>query len=163
MKRLLILRHAKSDWSDSALEDFDRPLNPRGRKEVSRVARFLATHGRPDVILSSPARRAHETALGLVEVFGEGIDLVLDGRLYLAPPATLAEVLGAAAGAADTAAVVAHNPGLEEWIRQLTGARAILPPAGVACLDLQVGHWDRAGTAAGRLQWLVTPKLLKRR
>lgn len=163
MKSLLVLRHAKSDWSDDALPDFDRPLNRRGRKDVPRVARFLARHGRPDLILVSPARRAHETAVGLAAVLGDGVELVHDGRLYLAPPAALTEVLGAAAGQAAAAVVVAHNPGLEEWIRQLCGARVALPAAGVARIDLDVSSWRQVGGTGGQLRWLVTPKLLPRR
>ena len=160
MKSLLVMRHAKSDWSRPDREDFDRPLNKRGRKDVPRVAGFLdLCAGPPDLVLASAAVRAQETAVGLVEEMEEGPQLVLDGRLYMAGPETLSEVLAAAAGQAETALVIAHNPGLEEWIARLTGARVRLPTAAVARVDLESPGWE--GPLQGVLQWLVTPRLLR--
>ena len=160
MKRLLVMRHAKSDWSSPDQEDFDRPLNKRGRKDVPRVAGFLeACAEPPDLVLASAAVRAQETAARLVEELEEGPQLVLDGRLYLAGPDTLFEVLAATAGKAGSAVVIAHNPGLEQWISRLTGARVRLPTAAVARVDLDVPRWE--GPLEGELQWLVTPRLLR--
>ena len=161
MKRLLVMRHAKSDWSRPDQEDFDRPLNKRGRKDVPRVAGFLeACGGAPDLVLASAAVRAQETAVRLVEELEEGPQLVLDGRLYMAAPDTLSEVLSAAAGQAGTALVIAHNPGMEQWIARLTGARVRLPTAAVARVDLEVPRWE-GPLEDGVLQWLVTPRLLR--
>lgn len=160
MKSLLVMRHAKSDWSAEGLEDFDRPLNKRGRKDVPRVARFLAAIGLPDLVLSSPAVRANQTAVGLIEGLGNGPQLATDSRLYGASPETLAAVLAATAGAAETVLLVAHNPGLEEWLHQLTGAHITLPTATLARVDFPGDTWE-IGPAQGQLQWLVTPKLLK--
>ena len=160
MKSLLVMRHAKSDWSRPDREDFDRPLNKRGRKDVPRVAGFLEACGaRPDLVLASAAVRAQETAARLVEELEEGPQLVLDGRLYMAGPEALSEVLAAAAGQADTALVIAHNPGMEQWIARLTGARVRLPTAAVARVDLEAPGWE--GPLQGVLQWLVTPRLLR--
>lgn len=161
MKNLLVMRHAKSDWSHEGMEDFDRPLNRRGRKDVPRVARFLAGAGPPELVLSSSAVRAHETAIGLVEASDDDPQLVLDGRLYGAGPQILSEVLAAAAGGVDTVLLVAHNPGLEDWIAELTGASLRLPTASVARIDFDTDTWDGFGQQRGQLQWLVTPKLLK--
>ena len=161
MKRLFVMRHAKSDWSRPEQEDFDRPLNKRGRKDVPRVAGFLeACGGTPDLVLASAAVRAQETAARLVEELEEGPQLVLDGRLYMAAPETLSEVVAAAAGKAGTALVIAHNPGLEQWIARLTGARVRLPTAAVARVDLDVPRWE-GPLEEGELQWLVTPRLLR--
>ena len=161
MKSLLVMRHAKSDWSRPDREDFDRPLNKRGRKDVPRVAGFLeACAGPPDLVLASAAVRAQETAARLVEELGEGPQLVLDGRLYMAGPEALSEVLAAAAGKAATALVIAHNPGMEQWVARLTGARVRLPTAAVARVDLEVPRWE-GPLEGGVLQWLVTPRLLR--
>lgn len=155
------MRHAKSDWSRPDRADFDRPLNKRGRKDVPRVAEFLeACAEPPDLVLASAAVRAQETAVRLVEELEEGPQLVLDGRLYMAGPESLSEVLAATAGKAGTALVIAHNPGLEQWIARLTGARVRLPTAAVARVDLDVPRWE-GPLDEGALQWLVTPRLLR--
>ena len=155
------MRHAKSDWSRPDRADFDRPLNKRGRKDVPRVAEFLeACAEPPDLVLASAAVRAQETAVRLVEELEEGPQLVLDGRLYMAGPEALSEVLAATAGKAGTALVIAHNPGMEQWIARLTGARVRLPTAAVARVDLDVPRWE-GPLDEGALQWLVTPRLLR--
>ena len=155
------MRHAKSDWSRPDRADFDRPLNKRGRKDVPRVAEFLeACAEPPDLVLASAAVRAQETAVRLVEELEEGPQLVLDGRLYMAGPEALSEVLAATAGKAGTALVIAHNPGMEQWIARLTGARVRLPTAAVARVDLEVARWE-GPLDEGALQWLVTPRLLR--
>ncbi len=162
MQRLLIMRHAKSDWADESMEDFDRPLNARGQKDVPTVARFLAGSAPPDLVLASAARRAQETATRLVDALDNTPELLLDGRLYLSTPDTLATVLAGAAGDAETVVVIAHNPGVEEWASHLSGARIHMPPGAVACLDSDAESWTEAGRANSPLRWLITPKLLKR-
>ena len=165
MKRLLIMRHAKSDRADASLPDFDRPLNRRGQKDVPRVARFLAGAAAPDLVLSSAAQRAQQTAVGLVDSLGELLgappELVVDGRLYLAPPDVLASTAADVFGKATTALVVAHNPGVEDWVAGLTGALLRMPTAAVACIDNEADDWHAATTGRGQLQWLITPRLLK--
>jgi phosphohistidine phosphatase len=159
------MRHAKSDRADASIPDFDRPLNRRGQRDVPRIAHFLAGAAAPDVVVSSSAQRAQQTATGLVEALAEVLDaapeLVVDGRLYLAPPEVLAATLAEAAGTASTALLVAHNPGVEDWVGELTGARLRMPTAAVACIDSDAGDWAGATSHRGQLQWLITPKLLK--
>ncbi|MDA0335069.1 MAG: histidine phosphatase family protein [bacterium] len=162
MKRLLIMRHAKSDWASGSAQDFDRPLNARGQKDVPLLARFLAGAAPPDLVLASAARRAQETAIRLLEGLAPTPELVLDGRLYLATPDTLATVLAASAGAASTIVVIAHNPGVEEWASHLSGATIHLPPGAIACLESDAQSWHEAGRTKSPLRWLMTPKLLKR-
>ena len=105
MKRLLIMRHAKSDWASGSTEDFDRPLNARGQKDVPILARFLAGSAPPDLVLASAARRAQETATRLLEGLNPTPELILDGRLYLSTPDTLATVLAGTAGDAGSVVV----------------------------------------------------------
>lgn len=162
MKRLLIMRHAKSDWATGAEEDFDRPLNARGQKDVPMVAQFLGGSTPPDLIIASAARRAHETAMGLLDALPDPPELVLDGRLYLSTPDTLATVLAGSAGDAATVVVIAHNPGIEEWASLLSGATMHLPPGAVACLENDADSWAEVGRTAAPLRWLITPKLLKK-
>ncbi len=159
---LLVIRHAKSDWSEASRDDFDRPLNERGRKDVPLLARFLAGSAMPERIIASTALRARQTAEGLAEHLPGTPDLVLDERLYLAPPPTLARGLADAAGQAATVALIAHNPGIETWASELSGASIHLPPGAVACFDMAGRSWDLAATTRLPLCWLLTPKLLKR-
>lgn len=160
-RRLLIMRHAKSDWA-TGVEDYDRPLNDRGQRDVPLVARFLAGSAPPELVLASAARRARETADLLVEALSVPPELILEEQLYLAPPETLAAVLSAAGDGVKTVVVVAHNPGVEEWASRLCGAAIHMPPGAVACLESDADRWADTTHAASILRWHITPKLLKK-
>lgn len=158
MKTLLIMRHAKSDWS-TAGADFDRPLNKRGRQAVPLVAHLLSgLEEKPRLILSSPAARARETAEGLAAAL-DSCDLTFDPRLYLAPPQTLGAVLGEQDDRCDPVLVMGHNPGLEEWLALLGGGVCHLPTAGLAALALEAERWSEVRAGQGRLQWFFIPRL----
>jgi phosphohistidine phosphatase len=161
MKSLLVLRHAKSDWSSDRLEDIDRPLAHRGRRDLPRVAGVLGRlEVRPGIILHSPAARARETAVGLTERLDHLPEPRVDERLYLAGPAVLSEVLGEQDDRCAVALLVGHNPGMEEWIERLCGARVRLPTAGMALIEFGTGSWSEAAAGSGQLLWLVVPRLL---
>lgn len=162
MKHLLLMRHAKSDWATSGGEDFDRPLNARGQKDVPILARFLAGSTPPDLVIASAACRAQETATRLIEALPVAPELILDGRLYLSTPDTLATVLAGCAGQASTVVVIAHNPGMEDWASHLSGATIHMPPGAIACLESASDSWAEAGRTPSPLRWLITPKLLKK-
>ena len=161
MKTLLIMRHAKSDYPPGISDDFDRPLNKRGRADLPRIARLLAAYGpRPEVVLASAARRAHQTATGLVESLGLPASVLhLDDALYLSSPSTLTQAAAGLPDSAQTGLIIAHNPGLEEWIRELTGAHIHLPTAGLAAVELGIHSWQEIGR--GRLLYFVVPRLVK--
>jgi len=144
VKTLLILRHAKSSWNDSSLEDRDRPLNARGRRDAPRMGEVLRDESLvPDVIISSDAVRAQTTAVAVAEAAGYTRDVVIDPRLYLASPEDVLGVLQAAPDAnARLVMIVAHNPGLEDLIEQLTGERQHLPTAALVQLSLPIDTWD---------------------
>jgi len=165
MKTLYCMRHAKSDWSGGG-SDFERPLNKRGLKDVPRMARFLSTWDAPERLLSSPAERARQTASGLAAGLGAAGDegdqsLRFDPRLYGADPQTLADVAAEVEAQVDSLLVVAHNPGMEDWVRALCGARVRFPTAAIACIALPLDTWADLPNTIGQLQWLVTPKILK--
>ena len=158
MKTFLIMRHAKSDYPPHISNDFDRPLNKRGAKDVPRMARVLrASAPVPELILSSPAQRARQTAEGM-ELSG---NILFDERLYLAAPATLIDVVAGLPDSGESALIVGHNPGLEEWILQLCGCHLRLPTAGLAALCLDMSRWVEIHSARGQLQWFVNPRLVK--
>ena len=161
MKTLLIMRHAKSAYPPGISDDFDRPLNKRGRADLPRMARLLAAHGpRPEVVLASAARRAHQTATGLAASLGLPASVLhLDDALYHASSPTLAQAAAGLPDSAQTGLIIAHNPGLEAWIRQLTGAHLHLPTAGLAAVELGLHSWEEIGR--GRLLYFVVPRLVK--
>ena len=161
MKTLLIMRHAKSAYPPSVSDDFDRPLNKRGRADLPRIARLLATYGpRPDLVLASAAHRAHQTATGLVEALGlPASALHLDDALYLSSASTLTQAAAGLPDSVQTGLIIAHNPGMEEWIGELTGAHIALPTAGLAAVELNIHSWREI--SRGRLLYFVVPRLVK--
>ena len=120
---LFIVRHAKSDWSQAVTKDFDRPLNKRGVKDTPLIAHWLDNQNlRPDIIISSPAQRAKQTANVIAnQLIIPQQNIFFDKRLYLASTETLLDVLLNIE--ADIAAVmlIGHNPGLENLIIHLCG------------------------------------------
>ncbi len=122
MKQLLIMRHAKSDWSSVSGSDFDRPLNKRGRKDVPRIAEYLQQQDiTPDRILSSPAERAKETTELLIAGFGLSGDVIQwQPKLYLAGASILIEMIRDGLEQANhSLLIVSHNPGLDEIVNYL--------------------------------------------
>lgn len=160
MRTLLIMRHGKSDWSTAGQEDFDRVLNKRGRADAPRMGGAIAAAIRPQRLLVSSAARARETAEG-VAPFLPDAEILFDESLYLAPPETLHAALAQQGGDAECVLVIAHNPGLEDWIGELTGARVALPTAGLACIDFGVDDWTRISRGSGQLRFYLIPRLLR--
>ena len=150
MKTLLLLRHAKSSWDDSSIEDRDRPLNARGRRDAPRVGDVLRHASLvPDLIISSDAVRAQTTAVAVAEAAGYTGEIAIDPLLYLASPEDMVAVLQAAPDAnTQTVMIVAHNPGLEDLLARLTGERHHLSTAALVQLALPIDRWDALDTSA---------------
>ena len=164
MKTLLVLRHAKSSWSDSTLDDHDRPLNERGERDAPRMGNLLRQQRlTPDLIISSDAVRAQMTAEAVGEAAGYGGEIRLEPLLYGAAPDDIVVVLRAAPDPnAKSVMVVGHNPGLEALVGQLTGERQDLPTAALAQIDLPIDRWrDLNETTRGTLVDLWRPKELE--
>ena len=165
MKTLLVLRHAKSDRSDAALRDHDRPLAPRGERDAPQMGTALvALDMIPDRILTSTAVRARETAHLVAAAMGYGGEIIEEPDIYGASVDALLDALRECGDEA-TVLLVGHNPGLEELVCLLTGghdAEAIirLPTAGLVCLALDVEEWSQIVPACGLLQWFLTPRIV---
>ena len=169
-KILYLMRHAKSDWQDPSLEDFDRPLNDRGRRTAPVMGAFLATElGRPDHVLCSAARRATRTWELIEAELGAGIPVTWSDDLYLASASGLLKTIVALAPPkSDTLLVIGHNPGLEQLAADLSGpgsnpkARSRLKSkfstAAVAVLAFDVPAWTDLRPGHGRLTRFVRPK-----
>jgi phosphohistidine phosphatase len=133
VKRLLLLRHAKSSWDNPARADFERPLNERGRRAAPLVGRFMREQQlRPDLILCSPAERARQTAALVAEAAGLDAPLRYDERIYEATAARLVEVVTQTEETAGELLLVGHNPGMEELLELLTGEARRMPSAALA-------------------------------
>ena len=163
MRTLLLLRHAKSSWKDPALEDHDRPLNKRGRRDAPRMGELMAEKKLTvDLALCSSARRARDTAFTVLHEAGyEGETRILRS-LYMADPEGCAETLRRLEGEPQRVLVIGHNPGLEDLVQALTGETEELPTGGLAVIELSIDTWaDVAlGKAQGKLLGLWKPKQL---
>ncbi len=172
MHRLYLLRHAKSDWSNIRLSDFDRPLNARGRRSADAVGQYLAQGAYAlDLIISSSAQRTRETVARVLEASGLDVPVRFDDGLYLAAPQTLLDILAEVAADAEHVMLVGHNPGMHALGMMLAGSgdRELLDdlhakfPTG-ALLDLDLGGLPvsdiRPGAATVRR--FIKPKALLR-
>jgi phosphohistidine phosphatase len=142
MKELLILRHAKSSWSNPSLADIDRPLNKRGKRDAPRIGALLRDQDLvPDLILCSPAVRAKKTAQAVSNESGYEGEIEIHDDLYPGDPSTYLEILASSPDEIDRAMIVGHNPGLEEFLDALTGESARLPTSALAQIRLPIHDW----------------------
>jgi phosphohistidine phosphatase len=154
MKRLTIVRHAKSDWSLPGQEDWDRPLNRRGQRDAPEMARRLRSRRlKPELMLSSPAVRALTTATVMArELKVPAAHVIQDERLYLASPVDLLTVIRERGGTAKHVMVFGHNPGLTEFANRLSAGDQIdnLPTCGVFTATFDLGAWSELDWGSGR-------------
>ena len=169
--QLLLMRHAKSAWDTDAPSDYDRPLAKRGRRDAPRMGSWLRHQGLlPDAVISSPARRAKQTAVRVCRELGVAKDAIIwDSRIYSAEVADLVAVLNDCPDKAEVVLLVGHNPGLEEMLCHLCGAGVassasdkLLPTAALARLELE-GGWKRLKAGAARLVGVMRPRELTSR
>ncbi len=161
MKRLTLVRHAKSSWSEAGLPDFERPLNERGKRDAPGMGTRLAAAGfRPDRLVSSPARRARATAKRIAREIGyPRQDIVLEPDLYGAAPDALLAVIHGLPGALEHVALVGHNPGLTELHNRLADVRIDnIPTTGVVQLELAIDDWNEVDEGCARLLAFDYPK-----
>jgi phosphohistidine phosphatase len=166
MPELLLLRHAKSDWRDQDLDDFDRPLAPRGRRAALLMGRYLAAEGLiPDLILCSTARRAVETLDLLLTALASKPEIGYLKTLYLAPPSRMLAVLRRQSPERGRILLIAHNPGLQHLALDLAGPAGSdaanrlaekFPTAALA--RFQVSDWGSLGEVPARFAVFVRPR-----
>ena len=154
MKTLLILRHAKSSWKHPEISDHDRPLNKRGKHDAPIMGRQLKEKRLvPDLIISSTAVRAKDTALVIADVVGYTKEIVFLSSLYAASPDAYIQAISHVAGDNDysTILVVGHNPGLEELIEVLTGDMHELSTCALAIIEMPIEKWSTLNRRQGKL------------
>lgn len=169
MKILGLFRHAKSDWTDARLRDFDRPLNKRGRVGAGVMGKHIQDHKVGwRRIVASPAVRVTQTIDLAGEAAGETPPVTWDRRIYLANSATLMDVLREQEGDPRTILLVGHNPGLEDLIFDLVpddGTSPLrdvvedkFPTAAFAVVELDIENWDDIREGCGALVHLIRPR-----
>lgn len=167
-RRLLVMRHAKSDWDSGALGDFDRPLSNRGKRDAPRMGRWLlGSKLIPDWVISSPAVRAKDTAVKVCKELGvERSAIHWETEIYGAELGQLLQVLARCPASKRLVLLVGHNPGLEALVKYLAGEPEglprtgnLMPTAAIACLALPE-DWTALQPAIGRLEVLTYPKAL---
>ncbi len=167
MKTLTLLRHAKSTWDDPVTRDFDRPLNPRGRRAARTIGGEMKRLGLAfDAVVASPAVRVRETVAEVEASFGP-LAADFDQRLYLASLDTLLDIVRAAPDGAASLLLVAHNPGLELLTLALAAERkaplrgeveAKYPTATLAELRLPAERWADAEPGTAELARFIRPR-----
>lgn len=161
MKRLILMRHAKSDWSDGAASDFERPLNPRGRHAATALGDWLrAQDVMPDAVLSSAAERTGETTLLLALPEGTAKHFTRD--LYLATHHDILRALRGASG--DTVLIVGHNPGMSIVASEVLAQRPDHPqfeqyPTGATLIaEFDIDDWKNADWGMANARHFVVPR-----
>jgi phosphohistidine phosphatase len=167
MLRLMLLRHAKSSWP-SGIQDAERPLSDRGEAAARLMGGYMAHHSlTPDRVLCSPARRTRDTWAGVSAQLPAHVDVVFDGRLYLAGRQGILSVIRDQDDAVHALLLIGHNPGLQEaaeWliasgdVEQRERLREKFPTAGLAVIDFALDTWSGVHELSGRLEHFVTPR-----
>ena len=164
MKTVYIVRHAKSSWEDITLSDHDRPLLPVGVARTRKVAEYLKKKKiYPDIMLSSSAVRALETARILAGVIGYPVEkIIVEKRLYHASPDQIMEELFGLSDDLSSAMVFGHNPTLTYLANHfLKSGIDNLPTSGVVGIRFKTDRWEKLGEAKFKTKLIVFPKMLK--
>lgn len=171
MRRLMLLRHAKSDGLVAGQRDSDRALSARGRGAAASMGRYMAEHGLvPDKAVVSPARRTRETWELVVPAFQRQPAVTYERRLYEGSPEGMLDIAREADPAIHTLLLVGHNPGMEEFADMLVGAGHAaardrmdekFPTGALAVIDFPTDAWREIGPGKGRLDRFVPPRSLE--
>lgn len=166
MKILHLIRHAKSSWEDPFQDDFDRPLNERGRRDAPRMARRLKERElHPDMLISSPAERALSTALLIANGIDHASRVQTDNRLYHATDTGILEVIREFNNNNDEVMLFSHNPGLTDFVNRLCSEAVTdnVPTCGIVCIKVPVDRWEDIEWGKGKLVFFDYPRKHHRR
>jgi len=161
VKTLYLIRHAKSSWSNPGLADFDRGLNKRGKRNAPFMGKRLADHGvLPDLILSSPAKRAKKTANKIAKEIGYPKGrIIFKKTLYHSSVSNLLKVVTSVEDNIDSLFVVGHNWGITEFAEMLTDKDlGNIPTSGIAAITFPLDQWQHISWGDGDLLFFDFPK-----
>lgn len=169
MRRLLLLRHSKTERPEPGERDRDRKLTPRGRADAPLIGAYMARHRLiPDLVLVSPAQRTLETGALVAAALSKSPRVAKDERIYNAATQTLADLIRET-GDARTLLVIGHNPGLHDLATALIGSGDVearenlkekLPTSGLVVIDFAFDDWSELHDNAGRLERFVSPRMI---
>jgi phosphohistidine phosphatase len=162
MKTLVLIRHGKSSWQGDVLNDFDRPLNERGKKEAVEMAkRLLRNNIAVDQFVSSPARRAKKTAKLFIREYGnKESEILYLPELYHASIETFGTVVSGLSNDYTTVAVFSHNPGITEFVNTFALAQIDnMPTCGVYAVRAAAASWSEFSMATKELLLFNYPKM----
>ena len=161
MKTLFIVRHAKSSWKDSTLSDFDRPLNKRGKRDVPDMgARLKSQNILPDLIISSPAKRAFAAAKGIAKQMGYPlIGIIKADALYHASSKHIIGLIAATNDRHDSLMIFGHNPGFTYLVNDLCDFYLNnLPTCGIYGIEFPIDSWKALPVQKGKKVFYDYPK-----
>lgn len=170
MKKVILLRHAKSSWDNPDLDDNVRPLNKRGKAAAPVIGAWLAERRhKPDVVLSSSSERTRQTVKGIKHALPDLPAATFEAGLYHASPDSMLARLNQLPESCNTVLLVGHQPGLGALTRRLSNGdetrrckRAFehFPTAAAAVLELDVENWDELDFATARFVDFAKPREL---
>lgn len=159
MKTVILLRHAKSSWKNEDLSDFDRPLNARGLEAAPLIGSLMFDKKiEADAILSSPAKRARQTAVLVRETAQLKPQIRYEEKIYEASPLALFYLLAEQDDKNGSILLVGHNPGLERLTEILTGETVAMKTATLAKIDLPIEKWSEINPNCGKLSFVLYPR-----
>lgn len=160
MKQLILLRHAKSSWDYPHINDYDRPLNERGKRDAPKMAQWLSSQTiKADLIISSGAERAKNTAIAFQAIIN--IPLEIDDNLYHAGRSKLLNIIKHTDNNVNSLILVSHNPGLNDLADYLlSGFPENIPTTGIVSLKLDIKKWSEVSPKNASLQFFQFPKNL---
>ncbi|MBU0946127.1 MAG: histidine phosphatase family protein [Proteobacteria bacterium] len=165
MKKLYLIRHAKSSWADPTLRDFDRPLNKRGRRDAPFMGKKLAERKiKPDFIISSSAKRAEQT----VQILAKAIAypqkrIYFSEAIYLADENGLYRILRSCDDRVNSLLLVGHNFGITDFAVSISGTQIEnIPTCGIVAMKFDLDSWQQVEPNTGRLLFFDWPKKYKK-
>jgi len=161
VKTVILIRHAKSDWGDPSLGDFDRPLNERGKTDAPVMGHRLVDNKiKIDSFISSPAKRAKKTATIIAKAYKvDKDDIIFRDELYGAAENVFWDVIANADKKADSIAIFSHNPGITDFANQLTETRIDnIPTCGVFAVKAECDKWKDFKDAKKEFWFFDFPK-----
>lgn len=163
MKKVYLVRHAKSSWKDQTLEDLDRPIKGRGIRDAHNSSIWLKDQGAiADLIVSSPATRALHTAMIFAKTLGinySGIEISED--IYVGPESKILSYIQNLDNSIGSVMIFGHNPTLTNFVnKRVSRTITNVPTSGIACLSFEVDSWQDCGNTA-ELLFFDYPKMRK--
>ncbi|MGK9476184.1 SixA phosphatase family protein [Melioribacter sp. OK-6-Me] len=161
MKRLFLVRHAKSSWSNPDISDIDRPLNKRGERDAPFMARLIKEKGVvPDLMLSSPAKRSFDTAIIFAKTYGKDKnDIIIEDQIYEAGMRELSLVVENIDDDYDSVFLFGHNPGLTNFAN-LVGSEYLdnMPTCSIVGIEFDINSWKNVERGKGNTFLFEYPK-----